>query len=206
MVYNQDLVDAGELPSSVFDLTDPAWEGRIGIAPSNGSFQDFVTAMRGQVGDDATTAWLQGLVANGVVSYANNGAIVAAVGRGEIDAGLVNHYYNFRAIEEDPNHRGLNHQFANDDAGSILIVTAAAIVDDTDVPDEAAQLIEWLLQTDAQRYFADETYEYPLASGVGPSGDLPAAVFSDVGGLDLTALEGGLEGTRTLISAAGLEG
>jgi len=206
LVFNQDLADEGELPSSVFDLTDPAWSGRLGIAPSNGSFQDFVTAMRGQVGDDATSAWLEGLAANDVQTYPNNNAIVAAVGRGEVDAGLVNHYYNYRFLDEDPDHPGRNHQFATDDPGSILIVTGAAIIEGSDAPDAAAQLIEWLLQEDAQRYFADETFEYPLASGVAPSGDLPAAEFAGVGGLDLSGLEGGLERTQELISEAGLEG
>jgi iron(III) transport system substrate-binding protein len=206
LVYNQDLVDQAELPASVLDLTDPAWEGRIGISPANGSFQDFVTAMRGRIGDDATKAWLEGLVANGVQSYAGNSAIVAAVGRGEIDAGLVNHYYNYRFLDEDPNHPGQNHQFATDDPGSVLIVTGAAIVDGTDQSEAATRLLEWLLQEDAQRYFADETFEYPLATGMEPSGDLPPATFADVGGIDLGRLGSGLEGTRDLITGAGLEG
>lgn len=206
LVYNQDLVAGGDLPSSVLELTDPTWQGRIGIAPSNGSFQDFVTGMRGQIGDEATQAWLEGLAANDVQAYPNNNAIVAAVGRGEVDAGLVNHYYNFRFIDEDANHPGRNHQFAQDDPGSLLIVTGAAIVDGTENSDEAAQLIEWLLQEDAQRYFADETFEYPLASGIEPSGDLPPAEFAGVGGLDLSSLAGGLERTQELISEAGLPG
>ncbi len=206
LVYNQDLVASDELPSSVFELTDPAWEGRLGIAPSNGSFQDFVTAMRGQVGDDTTQVWLEGLAANSVQTYPNNNAIVAAVGRGEVDAGLVNHYYNLRFLDEDANHPGRNHQFATDDPGGILIVTGAAIIEGSDNADAAAQLIEWLLQADAQRYFADETFEYPLASGIEPSGDLPPAEFAGVGGIDLSDLEGGLESTRELISEAGLEG
>lgn len=206
LVYNQDLVAEGDLPSSVLELTDAAWQGRIGIAPSNGSFQDFVTGMRGQIGDEATQAWLEGLAANDVQAYPNNNAIVAAVGRGEVDAGLVNHYYNFRFIDEDANHPGRNHQFAQDDPGSLLIVTGAAIIAGTEHADEAAQLIEWLLQEDAQRYFADETFEYPLASGIEPSGNLPAAEFAGVGGLDLSSLEGGLERTQELISEAGLPG
>lgn len=206
LVYNQDLVDGDELPSSVFDLTATTWNGRLGIAPANGSFQDFVTAMRGQIGDEATQTWLEGLAANNVQTYANNNAIVAAVGRGEIDAGLVNHYYNFRFLDEDANHPGRNHQFATDDPGGILIVTGAAIIEGSDNPDAAAQLIDWLLLENAQRYFADETFEYPLASGIEPSGNLPAAEFDGVGGLDLSGLEGGLEGTRELISEAGLEG
>lgn len=206
LVYNPDLVDPTELPSSVFELTDPAWEGRLGIAPGNGSFQDFVTAMRGSIGDADTLAWLEGLEGNDVQSYPKNSAIVAAVGRGEIAAGLVNHYYNFRLLEEDPNHVGLNHQLATDDLGGLLIVTGAAVLDGSDKKDNAAALIEYLLGEDAQRFFADETFEYPLASGVGPSGDIPPAEFGSVADLDVTGLGADLPGTRNLITDAGLEG
>ncbi len=206
LVYNRESLDASELPTSVFDLADPKWNGRLGVAPANGSFQDFVTAMRGTVGDDRTLEWLKSLASNDVQTYPTNSAIVAAVGRGEIDAGLVNHYYNYRAIDEDPNHPGLNHQFATDDPGNILIVTGAAVIEGSDNYDNSTDLIVWLLQEAAQRYFADETFEYPLASGVAPSRDLPSAEFSSVGGLDLGSLRNGLEGTSKLIAEAGLEG
>ena len=206
MVYNTDLVETGELPSSVLDLTDPAWSGRVGIAPSNGSFQDFVTGMRAQIGDEATLAWLEGLVANGVQSYPNNSGIVEAVGRGEVDAGLVNHYYNFRALDENPDHPGANHQLDTDDPGSLLIVTGAALIEGTDNSEGAQALIEWLLGDSAQRYFADETFEYPLADGIEPSGSVPPAAFASVGDLELDGFGGGLEGTRDLITQAGLEG
>ena len=46
LVYNPELVDAADLPDAVFDLTDERWRGQIGVAGGNGSFQDFVTAMR----------------------------------------------------------------------------------------------------------------------------------------------------------------
>jgi iron(III) transport system substrate-binding protein len=206
LVYNQETLDAGELPSSVFDLADPKWNSRLGIAPANGSFQDFVTAMRGTVGDDQTLEWLKSLASNDAQTYPKNSAIVAAVGRGEIDAGLVNHYYNYRAIDEDPDHPGRNHQFAPDDPGNILIVTGAAVIEGSDNYDNATELIAWLLQEEAQRYFADETFEYPLATGVAPSRDLPPAEFSSVGGLDLGSLSDALEGTSKLIAEAGLDG
>lgn len=206
LVYNPDLVSESELPSSVFDLTDPSWEGRLAIAPPNGSFQDFVTAMRATEGDDVTLAWLEGLAANDVESYANNSSIVAAVGRGEIAAGLVNHYYNYRFLDEDPDHNAINYQFDESDPGSLLIITGAAVLGSSEHSEEASELIKWLLDEPAQRYFADETFEYPLAPGVPTAASIPEANFAAVGDIDYGTLGGGLAGTRTMITDAGLEG
>ena len=206
MVYHPDRVSADELPLSIAELTDSSWQGRLGVAPANGSFQDFVTAMRFELGDDATLAWLEGLNANDAVSYAKNSAIVEAVARGEVDAGLVNHYYNFRAIDENPDHPARNHQFGSDDIGSLLIVTAAAKLKSSDNNAAADALLAWLLSDSAQRYFADETFEYPLVEGIEPAEAIPDAEFADVGGIDLEELEGGLSATRDLINQAGFEG
>ena len=206
LVYNTDALSEDELPSSVMELTDPKWRGRIGMAPSNGSFQDFVTAMRMKIGDDATRAWLKGMVDNDVVPYPNNNAIVAAVGRGEIDAGLVNHYYNYRFLDENPDHPGANHELAVDDIGSLLIVTAASLVEGSDNRENALELIRWLLGEEAQRYFSEQTFEYPLAAGVEPADVLPPVEFSNVESIDFDTLGGDLESTRQLIRDAGLEG
>ncbi len=206
LVYHPDRVSADELPQSITELTDPAWKGRLGVAPANGSFQDFVTAMRFELGDDATLAWLEGLVDNEAVSYAKNSAIVEAVARGEVDAGLVNHYYNYRAVDENPDHPALNHQLAQDDLGSLLIVTAAARLASSDNTEAADALLTWMLSESAQRYFADETFEYPLVEGISPAAEIPEASFADVGSLDLEELEGGLSATRDLIGQAGFDG
>lgn len=206
LVYNRDLVDPAELPQSIFDLTTDRWTGRLGVAPSNSSFQDFVSATRGLAGDDSTSTWLSDIAANDAQPYPKNSAIVAAVGRGEIDAGLVNHYYNYRALDEDADHPGVNHQFAVDDPGSVLIVTAAALIEGTDNSEASEQLIAWLLGESAQRFFADETFEYPLAPGVAPAAGIPTSAFAEVGGIDFTSLGGNLESTRTMIADAGLEG
>lgn len=205
MVYNPELVTEAELPASVFDLTDPAWKGRIGIAPSNGSFQDFVTTMRATEGDEATALWLDAMVANEVVSYANNNAIVAAVARGEVDAGLVNHYYNHQFLVEDPSHPARNHQMVSGDPGATLITTGAAIPQGAANPEAAAELIAFLLSESGQRYFADQTFEYPLATGMAPSGEVPPIDFADAD-IDVAGLGGGLTATRDMITGAGLEG
>ena len=123
LVYNPNLVDPADLPGSVLELTDPAYNGRVAVAPANSSFQDFITAMRFESGDDVTLAWLEGMAANNSPNYPKNSAIVDAVLRGEVDMGLVNHYYLLRFLAEDPDAPGINHNFASDDIGSLLIVT-----------------------------------------------------------------------------------
>lgn len=204
MVYNEDLVDAGALPTSVLDLADPAWSGRIGVAPSNGSFLDFVSAMRADIGDDATLEWLEALDANGVRTYPSNSSIVEAVGRGEIDAGLVNHYYNVRALAEDSSLPSRNHNFDASDIGSTIIIASAAVLEGSDSTDLAQQFIEFLLDDAAQSYFATETFEYPLVIGAaGPEG-LPALVGRGVGSVDFDVLGADLASTLELVEASGL--
>ncbi|MBV1893041.1 MAG: extracellular solute-binding protein [Ilumatobacteraceae bacterium] len=205
LVYNTDLVDPADLPESVYELTEPEWNDRVGVAPSNGSFQDFVTAMRSTDGEDATAEWLDGLAANDPVTYPKNSAIVAAVGRGEVDVGLVNHYYNYRALAENPDQPSANHNFAPDDPGSILIVTGSAILEGSNNADNAAALINFLLSPAGQEYFANETFEYPLAIGMEPAAEVPAIEFGDVSGFNYGELGGGLEQTRVMISESGLE-
>lgn len=198
-------LDESTLPTTVFDLTKSEWKGRIGVAPSNASFQDFVTAMRNAKGDEATKQWLQGIAANDAFIYANNNAIVAAIDRGEIDVGLVNHYYLFQALAENPSFKAKNHDFAPDDLGSLLIVSAAAVIRDSKHSDEAAQLARFLLNEEAQRYFSDQTYEYPLAAGVKPTSVLPPIDFRAAEGIDFDRLGGDLESTRKMIRDVGLE-
>lgn len=206
IVYNRDLVDSAELPASVFDLIDERFRGRVAVAPANGSFQDFVTAMRETHGDDATLAWLEGLEANEARTYANNTSIVQAVGRGDVPMGLVNHYYNLRAKAEDPGVGSENYFFPDRDIGSLLIVTAAGVLATTDHPDLAERFVAYMLSEAAQRFYSEQTFEYPLAAGVEPPAALPPLASIEVATYDFDQLGGGLERTRELIDGSGLEG
>jgi iron(III) transport system substrate-binding protein len=207
LVYNTETVSPADLPQSVFDLTDPGYGGDVGIAPTNASFQDFVTAMRELVGDDQTRAWLEGMEANDSPTYANNIAIVEAVGRGEIPFGLVNHYYNEEVLAEDPDAPSANHLFPNGDVGSLVLVTAAAVLDTAgDRRSDAGRLVRFLLSREAQEFYAEETLEYPLAAGVEPViEDLPALSEIESPELELSSLGGQLTRTKELIEQSGLE-
>ena len=205
LVYNPNLVDPADLPDSVFDLTDAAYDGRVGVAPANSSFQDFLTAMRFRHGDDATLAWLEGMAANSSPNYPKNSAIVDAVLRGEVDMGLVNHYYLLRFLAEDPDAPGINHNFASDDIGSLLIVTAGAVLETSDQPAASQAFIEFMLSRRAQEFYASETREYPLAAGVAPPAELaPLNAGEGVGTIDFDTLGGGLARTQELIDESGI--
>lgn len=205
LVYNTDLVKRGDLPTSVFDLTKPKYEDQVALAPTNGSFQDFVTAMRELEGDRRTRKWLEGMEANGARAYASNSAIVEAVGRGEVPMGLVNHYYAALAKAADPSVPVENHVFANEDVGSVILVTAAAVVDQTHDRKTAERFVRYLLSKPAQTHLAEDEFEYPLARGVKALGDLLPLSKVDAPQLDLSTLGGGLLRTRELIAESGLE-
>lgn len=205
LAYNTDLVDPEELPDSVLDLTSEEFAGRVAVAPTNGSFQDFVTAMRIELGEDVATDWLEGMAANDAPTYSNNVAILEAVSRGEAEMGLVNHYYLVRALAEDPDLPVVNHFFEEGDIGSLLITTAAAIIEGNDKPDEAKALVDFLLSTEAQEFYAERTKEYPLARGVEPPETLPPLADVPKFTIDLDALGGGLARTAELIQDSGLD-
>jgi iron(III) transport system substrate-binding protein len=204
LVYNADEVAAAELPESVFELTEPRYRGRVGIAPTNGSFQDFVTAMRDIEGEEATARWLAGMADNDARTYANNNAIVEAAGRGEIDMGLVNHYYNHRFLEEDPDLPTRNHRFAAGDVGGLVIPSSASVLAASGKAEEAERFIAFLLSREAQEYFAEETFEYPLARDVPPAAGVPPLSSPRPPDEDPGRL-GDIEGTARLIQESGLE-
>ncbi len=205
LVYNTELVSESDLPLSVFDLTSEEFAGRVAIAPQNDSFQDFVTAMRHLEGDEVTQAWLDGMAANDAPTYPTNSAIVEAVSRGEVPMGLVNHYYNFRFLAEDPDSPTRNFVFPNADVGALLMPATASLIAESNNRDSALAFIEFLLSEPAQSYFAAETYEYPLVPGVELAATLAPLNSLDVPDYDIEQLGGDLETTAEMISSSGLE-
>jgi iron(III) transport system substrate-binding protein len=206
LVYNSEQVAEADLPDSVLELTGDRFAGKVAVAPANGSFQDFVTAMRQLEGEAATARWLRELAANQPRTYANNNAIVEAVSRGEVQMGLVNHYYNHRFRQESPGTPSRNHSFAGDDVGALVIPSTASVLAGTDKAEEATRLVDFLLSVEAQRYFSDQTFEYPLVAGVPAAAGLPPLASLRSPDYDVDALGGGLERTVELIRSSGFDG
>ncbi len=197
--YNPEKVTT--LPGSVFDLADSSWRGHIGIAPTNASFQAFVTAMRVVEGEQKTLEWLEAMKQNAVI-FEKNSAILEAVETGQVDAGLINHYYWYARGKElgfDALTSKLA-QFESGDVGNLINSAGVGLVSDSSA---ALVFVEYLLSDFAQAYFADATSEYPLISGVDADVDLVPLIEIPGPKVDLSDLDG-LEQTLDLIRQAGL--
>jgi iron(III) transport system substrate-binding protein len=204
VVYDSEKIDPATLPATEDGFTDPAWTGRLAVAPTNGSFLAFVAAKILIDGEAATLRWLEGIKANNAPTYPRNSVIVAAVDDGEVDAGLVNHYYLFRRQDEVGATVAANHFMTGGGAGSLVMPAGAGILAGSDDAAAAAEFIEYLLGEEAQTFFADETFEYPLASGVAASDALPPLENLNPPQLTLSDLAGVLDRATDLVAAAGL--
>lgn len=203
VVYNSDELTEEDLPDSILDFTDPAWSGRLGWAPTNGSFQAFVTALRVLEGEDGARAWLEGIKANDPATFDGNSAIVEAVGAGEIDAGFVNHYYAYELKATNPDLAVANKIFGGGDPGGLVNVAGGGILDTADNTDAANAFIDFLLSVDAQTYFAEKTFEIPVVAGVEPVEGVPTLDSLTMPDLDLNQLDD-LAGTLALLTELGI--
>ena len=200
LVFSPDRVP--NPPDSIFDLVKPEWRGRVGWAPTNGSFQAFVTAMRQIHGEEATETWLRGMIANDVRVYAKNSPQVQAVHDGELDIGLVNHYYLIRQTSVDDAWHGENHFTDPGEAGALINVAGVALLSASDNYENSLRFIRFLLSEEGQIYFREETFEYPLAAGVEAWSTLVPLDELNPPSLALTTLSD-LEGTLELLRKVG---
>jgi iron(III) transport system substrate-binding protein len=207
MAYNTDRLDEGDLPATVLDLVEPKWRGRVGFPPTNASFVAFVSALREQFGDARTRQFLEGLAGNGAKEYDNNILTIEAVAAGEIDIGLVNHYYLYNAFRERGSLPVANHYAGSQEAegdATFVNVAGVGIIKGSDQVRAARRFVGYLLDEKAQRYFRDETAEYPLRRGVDAIPELPR--LSELRTIDvpLTELGRDLEGTVEMLKEVGI--
>ncbi|WP_128434892.1 iron ABC transporter substrate-binding protein [Streptomyces cyaneus] len=205
IAYNPDKVAEGKVPDSVHDVVKPEWKGKVGFAPTNASFQAFVTGMRVLEGDDATREWLKDLKANGK-TYAHNLATLDGVEAGEVELGLVNHYYWYeRVAEKGEDKVNAKLKFLpGKDPGALINVAGVGILAESGQSATAQKAVDYLLSKEAQTYFADTTKEYPLAAGVTSKVEgLPPFDSLESPDIDLGKLES-LQETLAMLQDVGL--
>lgn len=180
LVYNTDQVEESDLPASLLDLAKPEWKGRIAFSPAGADFQAIVAAVLELEGEEATTAWLEGIKANGKVLDGNN-VVLEQVDSGEVEVGIVYHYYWERDRKEngDVSDSSAQYYFGNQDPGAFVSVSGAGVLKSSDMKDEAEQFIEFLVNEKGQQVLADSyALEYPL----NPAVELPGVTkpFSEL--------------------------
>ncbi len=203
IAYDKRELKPSQLPQSVFEVPTKEWRGRVGWAPTNPSFETFVTAMRKLHGEERAKAWLEAMVANDTKVFPNNITVRDAIANGEIDIGLINHYYVAEAVAAEGEDYPVGvFSPPGGDVGALINVSGAAILDGSKRSADAVKLIEYLLSEPGQEYFADVTKEYPLAAGV--QADPALAPFDRISAprIDLSELSG-LQETVKLIQETG---
>ena len=192
------------LPQSVTDLTKSEYKNQIGIAPTNASFQAFVTALIESKGADFAKSWLNGLQANGVKIYPKNSAIVEAIDKGEISIGLVNHYYIWEVSEGLG--RSINVKngfFATGDLGNLINVSGAGVLASSKKYAAAEDLINFLTSAASQSKFVKDTHEYSLLSGATAPAGVPTLDQIGAPAVDLATLKN-IKATQDLLIEVGL--
>lgn len=163
------------LPKSIDDLVKSEWNGRIGFAPTSSYFQSFMTAMIQVRGIDAAELWLEGIKANSPKYFDKDGQIVEAIDSGEVDLGLVNHYYVWEVSEELGRKMDVAVSFFSPgDIGNLVNVSGGGILKTSQNKNLGEQLLSYLLSDEVQKRFVRDVHEYSLVNpSLRPEG-LPA--------------------------------
>lgn len=203
IVYNPTL--APNPPDTIDGLLAPEWKGKIGFAPSNASWQAFVTGLRVVRGEDGAEQWLRAFKAQDPQAFENNVAVRDAVDSGQIALGLVNHYYLYELMHSKGSDAVVaeNRFMAPGDPGGLINVAGVGILKAAPNPEGAQEFAKYLVGESAQQYFAQETAEYPLLASVPPSAEMPPLSDLQPPAVDLSQLDD-IEATQELLVKTGL--
>lgn len=203
-VYNTDKLQLGELPRSIMDLEKPEWKGRWGAPPAKADFQAIVAAILQLTGEQATEAWLTGMKTNATLLQ-DNIATLRAVNDGEIDGGIIYHYYWFRdqAKTKEISGNTALHYFRNQDPGAFISISGGGVLESSKKKDQAQQFLKFITGKTGQEVLEKgSSFEYPVASGVPANPALPPLDTLQAPKVDPSTLDAGK--VTDLMTKAGL--
>ena len=163
-VYNPAKLSEQQLPKSLMDLAKPEWKGRWAASPSGADFQAIVSAMLALKGEQATLDWLKAMKANFVV-YKGNSTVMKAVNAGQIDGGVIYHYYRF----VDQSKTGENskntqlYYFKHQDPGAFVSLSGGGVLASSKHKEQAQAFIKWITGKEGQEQLrTNNAFEYAV--------------------------------------------
>jgi iron(III) transport system substrate-binding protein len=182
LIYNPALISESQLPTSVLQLANPKYKGKLAFAAGETDFQPVVTSVARTYGDAKAASWLAGIKANaGSHTYPDNETIADEVNRGAVAFGVVNQYYWYRMQAElgASNVHSKITYFAPDDPGYVLDVSGAGILKSSKNKPDAQKFLAFLVSKQGQEIIAHSiSFEYPLDDGVQTTA--PETPFADL--------------------------
>ena len=165
--YNKTKLDADQLPKSLLDLADPSWKGRWAASPSGADFQAIVSALLQLKGEAATADWLKAMKEN-FTAYKGNSTVMKAVNAGEIEGGVIYHYYYFgdQAKTGENSKNVALHYFKNQDPGAFVSISGGGVLASSKHPKEAQAFLKWVTGKGGQEVLkTGNSFEYAVGKG-----------------------------------------
>lgn len=163
-VYNKNKLSQNDLPKSLLDLAKPSWKGRWAASPTGADFQAIVSAMLALKGEAATLEWLKTMKTNST-SYKGNSTVMKAVNAGQIDGGVIYHYYRFAdqaKTGENSNNVAL-HYFKHQDPGAFVSISGGGVLASSKHKNEAQTFLKWVTGKNGQHILKTGTaFEYAV--------------------------------------------
>lgn len=189
-VYNKTKPVASALPHSLLDLADPAWKGRWAASPTGADFQAVVSALLELKGEAATRAWLKAMKTNSV-AYRGNSAVLKAVNSGQIEAGVIYHYYYFRDQAKTGENSGDSalYYFKGQDPGAFVSISGGGVLASSRRQADAQSFLKWVTGQSGQAILRDgDAYEYVVGEGQASNAKLTPLTELDAPKIDVSKL------------------
>jgi iron(III) transport system substrate-binding protein len=166
-IYNKVKMKPAQMPKSLLDLANPEWKGRWAAAPAGADFQAIVSALLELKGESVTLNWLKGMKEN-AKTYKGNGVVLKAVNTGEVESGVIYHYYRIgdqAKTGENSNSTG-TYYFRNEDPGAFVSISGGAVLAASKHKPQAQAFIQWITGTGGQEVLrTGNSYEYAVGVG-----------------------------------------
>ena len=168
--YDPSKVSADQLLTYA-DLADPKWKGKLCLRSSKAVYnQSLVASMMENLGEEKTEQIIRGWVANLATDvFSDDTSMLEAIAAGQCEVGVANSYYYGRLLDEKPGFPVKIFWANQETTGTHVNISGAGVITNSDNPDGALKLMEWLSSDEAQGLYASSDKEYPVKVGIDES-------------------------------------